>query len=100
MSRPQNGLGLTHFPEPRRPSPMVLHYKHEHDLHRLTVVEENPNGTYSSLWACSQCPDIFVGDRVGPIPDGTCSCGWVQKKWPRKKCEDCGKPVLALGGVS
>lgn len=82
------------FPEPDAPYPLVIAFAHEHELKMLQTVQRNPNGTFSSLWECSQCPDIFVGDHVGPIPAGLCVCGWVQqKKWPRKRCEDCKRPM-------
>lgn len=55
--------------------------------------QRNPNGTWCALFACSLCPDIGVGGYVGPIPSGWCSCGWVQSKWPRKKCEECGRTL-------
>lgn len=71
---------------------MVLAFSHTHDLYE-TGAQRNLNGTWSSLWACTLCPDVFIGDLVGPIPPGYCSCGWVQKKWPRKKCEECKRPM-------
>jgi len=83
---------MPEFPEPSAPYPNVLAFAHEHDLTEQPTALRNPNGTFSSLWGCSQCPDIFVGAFVGPIPDGWCRCGWVQKRWPRKRCEECKRP--------
>lgn len=81
------------FPEPRAPYPNLLAYAHKHQLTMLTTMQQrNPNGTLSSLWSCSQCPDIFVGGHVGPIPDGWCSCGWVNDP-DRKKCAECKRPL-------
>lgn len=85
------------FPEPTAPYPNFLAYAHEHSLSMLDTAQRNPNGTFSSLWACSECPDIFLGDHVGTIPDGYCRCGWVQEKWPRKKCENCGTRFVTGG---
>lgn len=84
---------LTQFPEPLPPYPNVVAYAHANRLTVLDTAQRNPNGTFSSLWACSECPDVFVGGPVGTIPPGYCPCGWVQKKWPRKKCEDCQRPL-------
>lgn len=81
------------FPEPSAPYPNVLAFAHEHRLTMLGTAQRNPNGTFSSLWECADCPDIFVGGHVGPMPPGMCSCGWVQRKWPRKRCEDCKRPM-------
>lgn len=82
------------FPEPDAPYPNHVAVAHEHNLTVLPTVKRNPNGTFSSLWECSLCPDIFVGDHVGPIPSGRCvGCGWVQRKWPRKRCENCGRDM-------
>lgn len=82
------------FSEPSAPYPNVLAYSHKHNLTMLSTAQRNPNGTFSSLWGCSECPDIFVGGKVGTIPAGYCRCGWVQKKWPRKKCEECKCDLL------
>jgi hypothetical protein len=78
------------FDEPGPPYPNHLHYSHRHNL-TMAGAKVNPNGTWSSLWTCSECPDVFVGGKVGPVPPGYCMCcGWVQrKKWPRKRCEEC-----------
>lgn len=86
---------MSAFPEPTAPYPNVLAFSHEHDLTMLPEARRNPNGTFSSLWACAHCPDIFIGGKVGTIPDGYCPCGWVQKKkkWPRKRCEECKRPM-------
>jgi hypothetical protein len=88
---------MPEFPEPSEPYPNHLAYSHKHDLSLQPTARRNPNGTFSSLWACEHCPDIFVGPYVGPIPDGYCRCGWVQKKWPRRRCEDCKRPLTAPG---
>lgn len=82
---------MSEFPTPSAPYPNVLAYAHKHKLRLTDTAKRNPNGTFSSLWACAHCPDVFIGDHIGPIPPGYCGCGWVQKKWPRKKCEDCGR---------
>lgn len=79
----------TQFPEPSAPTPNRLAYSHEHRLRALPTALRNPNGTFSSLWECAECPDIFIGGHVGTIPAGWCRCGWVQKRWPRKRCEEC-----------
>lgn len=82
---------MSEFKTPTAPYPNVLAYAHEHDLRLTDTAKRNPNGTFSSLWECTHCPDVFIGGHIGPIPPGYCGCGWVQKKWPRKKCEDCGR---------
>lgn len=86
------------FPEPSAPYPNVIAFAHEHSLRMLSTVQRNPNGTFSSLWECKLCPDIFVGGYVGPIPSGRCVFGWVQRKWPRKKCEDCKRELEQSNG--
>lgn len=82
-----------YFPEPEPPHPNHLAYAHTHDL-TMVGAQVNPNGTWSSLWSCSECPDIFVGGYAGPIPPGWCPCGWVQRYWPRKRCEECRRPMV------
>lgn len=82
------------FEDPVAPTkPIAYAYIHTHDL-TLRGAELNPNGTWTSLWDCSLCPDIIRGAHIGPVPKGYChACGWVQKKWPRKKCEECKTPM-------
>lgn len=72
----------------------LYYYTHTHNWEECGA-QINPNGTHNSLWRCTICTDIAVGGRVGPIPPGFCRrCGWVQqKKWPRKRCEDCKAPL-------
>ncbi len=84
---------MTTFPEPSAPYPNFLAYSHTHNLTMIDTAKRNPNDTFSSLWSCDQCPDIFIGGCVGEAPPGYCGCGWVQKKWPRKKCEECKQPM-------
>lgn len=81
------------FPTPEAPHPSVLEFAHEHDLFLIDKAKVRPNGICSSLWACKICPDIFIGGPIGAIPPGYCGCGWVQRKWPRKRCEDCKRPM-------
>lgn len=88
----------TTFPEPSAPYPNDLIWHHSHDLTMVGATRE-PNGTWSSVWACSLCPDIFRGGKVGPVPAGFHGCGWVQREWPRDTCEDCGRPMTE-GGAS
>lgn len=79
------------FPTPTQPD-MVYEYVHDHDWTEIGA-RLNRNGTWTSVWSCSVCPDIGLGGLVGPIPAGRCRCGWVQKKWPRKRCEECRTPM-------
>ena len=77
------------FEGDHRPSGMMLAYRHEHDYVEVGA-QHNPNGTWSSLWGCTACPDIFVGGKVGPIPYGYCHrCRWVQRDDIGKRCEEC-----------
>lgn len=92
-----------YFPDPEPPvNPGLYAYVHTHELTQVGA-RLNPNGTWGALFGCSLCPDIVVGDHVGPIPDGYCHhCGWVQEKPERKKCEECkaplnGQPVKPAG---
>lgn len=73
-----------------------LAYRHTHDLVEIGA-RRNGNGTWSSLWGCRLCPDVIIGDYVGPVPAGWCRCGWVQKRWPRKRCEECQRPMVERG---
>jgi hypothetical protein len=70
----------------------VYEYIHPHEWTEVGA-KWNPNGTWSGLYACAHCPDIGVGGLVGPIPDGYCPCGWVQRNPKASKCEDCGRPM-------
>ena len=85
---------MAEFKTPTAPYPNAFAYHHKHNL---TLVEdkalENPNGTHSSLWTCSECPDVFIGDYIGTIPAGYHGCGWVQREWPRLTCENCGREM-------
>lgn len=82
------------FPEPVAPAkPISYAHIHTHEL-TLAGAQLNPNKTWSSLWQCSLCPDIVIGGYIGRVPEGYChACSWVQKKWPRKKCEECKTPL-------
>ncbi len=85
----------TMFTEPSQPT-VGRFYAHDHDWVEVGA-KQNPNGTWTSAWACTICPDIGSGGQVGPVPAGYCRCGWVQKKWPRKRCEECKRPMLPEG---
>lgn len=80
-----------YFSDPGEPGTLHL-YIHEHEWFEIGA-QRASNGVWYSVWACELCPDIGEGGKVGPIPPGYCPCGWVQKKWPRKKCEDCKREM-------
>lgn len=82
---------LEYFTEPSEPG-CVYAYSHEHEWIEIGA-QVNPNGTWSSVWACVLCPDIGIGGKVGPVPAGYCPCGWVQRKPNRKRCEECKRPM-------
>lgn len=78
------------------PSEPSITYLHSHSHVWFEVgARLNPNGTWTSVWACEVCPDIGLGGYVGPIPPGYCKhCQWVQKRWPREKCEECKAKII------
>lgn len=79
-------------PHPPPPNGNIFIHIHPHEWVEMGA-RLNPNGTWSSVWGCTVCPDVTTGEKVGPIPPGYCPrCQWVQKKWPRKKCEECKYP--------
>jgi hypothetical protein len=81
------------FAEPVTEPRIMFEYIHEHDWFQVGA-KRNPSGVWSSLWRCSLCPDVGVGGETGPVPDGYCySCGWVQHKAKRKRCEECKQPL-------
>lgn len=84
----------SYFPEPIAPDGTgggAWVYMHVHDFFEVGA-QQNPNGTWSSLWACEHCPDIRIGALTGPIPDGYCHwCSWVNRNPKKKKCEECGR---------
>lgn len=82
----------TTFPVPTRQPGAVYEFIHAHVWFEVGA-KRSPIGVWFSVWACELCPDIGTGGPVGPVPMGYCSCGWVQAKWPRKKCENCKRPV-------
>lgn len=82
------------FPQPPPADGTLLAYRHDHEMVEVGA-SRNPNGTWSSVWACELCPDVFLGGYVGPIPAGFCHrCHWVQLKPNRKKCEGCKSPLV------
>lgn len=85
--------GSGYFTDPQQPHSVYLRV-HDHEWVEAGALL-NPNGTWSSLWTCAVCPDVGIGGKVGPIPAGHCPCGWVQHKFPRKRCEDCKRPLTA-----
>lgn len=92
-------MAVNYFKEPEAPTAHggMFAYLHEHEWTEVGA-QLNPNGTHSSLWGCAHCPDVAIGDYVGPIPEGFCLwCNWVQRKPKRKKCEDCGQPMPKKG---
>ena len=78
-----------YFTDPIEPG-IFLHL-HAHEWFQVGA-RLAPNGAWYSVWACELCPDIGSGGPVGPIPPGYCHCGWVQRRWPRKRCEECKRP--------
>lgn len=84
---------MTHFDQPAAlPGAMRLHM-HDHDWVEVGA-HLNPNGTWRAVFACTLCPDIGQGGHIGPVPPGYCpSCGWVQHRWPRRRCEECKTPL-------
>ena len=80
-------------PPPRGGGGVYLH-SHEHDL-VMVGARLNPNGTWSSVWTCSLCPDVIAGALVGPIPPGWCRCGWVQREPIGGTCEECDRRLGA-----
>ena len=87
------------FENPAEPT-IVYAYRHDHKWELAVGAKQNPNGTWSSLWRCALCPDIGVGGNVGPIPDGYCACGWVQKNPDAPRCEECKRPLARAAGAS
>lgn len=78
-----------YFEAPAKPGITMLHI-HEHEWKEVGA-SQNPNGTWSSVWACNLCPDIGVGGPVGPIPPGFCQrCQWVNEDPAKTKCDECG----------
>lgn len=84
-------MSAPHFPDPEPPYPSVVVKAHEHDLY-LVGADLQRNGTWSSRWACTMCPDHFAGAHIGPVPSGWCRCGWVSSA-DATVCEECGRPV-------
>lgn len=76
------------FADPTQPD-CVYEHRHDHDWYEIGA-RQAPSGVWFSIWACTLCPDIGSGGPVGPVPPGYCwRCHWVQRKWPRKRCEEC-----------
>lgn len=72
---------------PTKPNMTMLRI-HEHDWYEIGA-QLNPNGRWSSLWRCVECPDIGIGGYAGTDPAGLCGCGWVQKDQSVTACEEC-----------
>lgn len=78
------------FVEPEAPTHTgpYLHL-HEHEWVEVGAIR-NENGTWSSAWGCTLCPDVATGGHVGPVPDGYCfRCGWVNRIRNLLTCEEC-----------
>ena len=86
---------VDYFPDPEPPPTTgggTFLWSHEHVWDPAFAIL-NPNGTHNAIYRCRVCTDLGVGGRVGPIPEGYCHCGWVQKKPGRKRCEECKRPL-------